>query len=690
MKQAMAPTEDPRWKDSERPGAPDLQAVAAAFPHLEVIELIGSGGMGAVFRARQPQLGRLVALKVIPATGRGASPAFADRFEREGRLLARLHHPNIVTIYDSGRAGDFFYLLMEHVDGVNLRQAMRAGRFSPRDALTIVPRICEALHYAHEEGVLHRDVKPENILLDSRGRVKLADFGIGKWTAGEGDGPAIEGTGEPLAPTLTQAGVALGTPRYMAPEQAADPQSVDHRADIYSLGVVFYELLTGELPPGEVARPSDRAAVDGRIDAIVRQALQRERELRQRSAEEMKTQIESVGATAPIAPRLKWRRLLTGLCFVLAAPFVWASGLMVYAWVRGYSVATTGAHLALFAFLVAVAIALTANGVTQMRVPKWSKREWLKLTVVSLALALPLAGLFWWIGRFDDSHAGGTSARRHDQRSTAIMASETKRREEATRAAQSAAHAAALASARARYEAVRQRYELGTVDQLELGRARRDIDVAEAGDDRLKAAEAEARWVHEKESLIRQKFEAGLVPQSEVDQAAQDRVAANAALFEQRAASRTRPERMDEATVSLIQWIQGAWAADFERSQREARIADHVQSDDERRRAQAMLEGFRATARSGADGMTWTITETEIASHHPTTGDRRGPYSVVGSRGNDSLEIETLDEGMIHRMLLVRDGDHMRLAQLTPAPDPSPIHVPAYFVRVPSAPVKNP
>ncbi|RYD25114.1 MAG: serine/threonine protein kinase, partial [Verrucomicrobiaceae bacterium] len=159
---------------------PPLSAVAAAFPHWEVLELIGRGGMGAVFRIRQPKLNRLAALKIISASLAERDPAFAGRFEREGELLARLHHPNIVNVHDSGRSGDFYYLLMEHVDGVNLRQAMRANRFTPQEALSVVPKICEALQYAHEEGVLHRDIKPENILLDSKGRVKLADFGIAK------------------------------------------------------------------------------------------------------------------------------------------------------------------------------------------------------------------------------------------------------------------------------------------------------------------------------------------------------------------------------------------------------------------------------------------------------------------------------------------------------------------------------
>jgi serine/threonine protein kinase len=288
MKQVVRPTRQP---EENRPSTPSLSELAVAFPQLEVLELIGHGGMGTVFRARQPNLGRLVALKVIPAAV-GMTNTFAERFEREGRLLARLHHPNIVTLYDAGRAGGFFYLLMEYVDGVNLRQAMRAGRFTPTQALGLVPQICDALQYAHEQGVLHRDIKPENILLDARGRVKLADFGIAKLAA------EVEAEAKPFGQIdtagLTQAGVALGTPRYMAPEQANDPQSVDNRADIYSLGVVFYELLTGELPPGAVVRPSEKAAVDRRVDAIVQQALERERELRQRSAQELKTQIAAV------------------------------------------------------------------------------------------------------------------------------------------------------------------------------------------------------------------------------------------------------------------------------------------------------------------------------------------------------------------------------------------------------------
>ena len=136
---------------------------------------------------------------------------------------------------------------MEYVDGVNLRQAMRAGRFTPEQALAVVPKICDALQFAHTEGILHRDIKPENILLDSKGRVKIADFGIARLI----DEKHAEAR-------LTASGGTLGTPHYMAPEQVERPSTVDHCADIYSLGVVFYEMLTGELPLGNFSHHRKR------------------------------------------------------------------------------------------------------------------------------------------------------------------------------------------------------------------------------------------------------------------------------------------------------------------------------------------------------------------------------------------------------------------------------------------------
>jgi tRNA A-37 threonylcarbamoyl transferase component Bud32 len=269
---------------------PSIPRIAAAFPQLEVLELIGRGGMGFVFKARQPHLDRFVALKLLPDK-LAKDAQFAERFNREGRVLAKLNHPNIVSVFDFGETGGFYYLLMEYVDGVNLRQAMRAGRFSPAEALSIVPKVCEALQYAHEQGILHRDIKPENILLDAKGRVKIADFGIAK-LVGE----------DQSSVTLTNTGAALGTPHYMAPEQLEKPSTVDHRADIYSLGVVFYEMLTGELPIGRFAAPSSKTPVGTSVDEVVFRTLEKDRERRFQSAGEMRTQVQDLGEGTGAAP----------------------------------------------------------------------------------------------------------------------------------------------------------------------------------------------------------------------------------------------------------------------------------------------------------------------------------------------------------------------------------------------------
>ncbi len=290
--------------DPGEPAAPlpafTPEELAPHFPQLEILDCLGRGGMGVVYRARQKSLNRLVALKLLPASLAERDAAFAGRFEREGQLLARLHHPNIVAVHDSGTAGGFFYLIMEYVDGVNLRQAMRARRFTPGQALAIVPRICDALQFAHDEGVLHRDIKPENILIDAKGRVKLADFGIAKLLGSDADPAVRESAGQAEVPGLTQSGTALGTPSYMSPEQRDTPADVDHRADIYSLGVVFYELLTGELPQGPLARPSEKSDADPRVDAIVQQAMQKERDRRQQSVGDVRTQVETItGSPTP-------------------------------------------------------------------------------------------------------------------------------------------------------------------------------------------------------------------------------------------------------------------------------------------------------------------------------------------------------------------------------------------------------
>lgn len=173
------------------------------------------------------------------------------------------------------------------MDGANLRQLVRSGELDSKAALAIVPQICDALQYAHDAGIVHRDIKPENILLDKSGRVKIADFGLAKLVKPQPDDFTLTGTKQ-----------VVGTPHYMAPEQFEHPTEVDHRADIYSVGVVIYEMLTGELPLGRFAPPSEKVQVDVRLDEIVLRALRKEPELRYQQVTEIKTGLEGVSSTS--------------------------------------------------------------------------------------------------------------------------------------------------------------------------------------------------------------------------------------------------------------------------------------------------------------------------------------------------------------------------------------------------------
>ncbi len=275
---------------------PPLPAdLAAHFPQLEIMELLGQGGMGMVYKARQSQLDRLVALKLLPIRD-SHDPAFAERFAREARALAKLNHPNIVSVHDFGQTGSYCYFIMEFVDGVNLRQMEQTQRLTPEQAIAIIPKICDALQYAHDEGVVHRDIKPGNILIDKKGRVKIADFGLAK-LLGKKEGDAH----------LTQSNVVMGTPHYMAPEQMNNPLTVDHRADIYSLGVVFYEMLTGELPIGRFAPPSQKVQMDVRLDEVVLRTLESEPARRYQHVSEVRSDVESIsGIMEKLPPAMRY------------------------------------------------------------------------------------------------------------------------------------------------------------------------------------------------------------------------------------------------------------------------------------------------------------------------------------------------------------------------------------------------
>jgi hypothetical protein len=271
--------------------------------------------MGVVYRARQVALDRPVALKILPVEV-GSDPSFSERFGREARALARLSHPRIVSVFDFGKQGKFYWFLMELVEGVNLRQAIRSGKLSAREALAIVGQVCEALGFAHDEGVVHRDIKPENVLLDRKGQIKIADFGLAKLLD-----PKLAEV------SLTGSGQLMGTPHYMAPEQFEKPLEVDRRADIYSLGVMFYEMLTGELPLGRFAPPSEKVQVDARLDRVVLKTLEKDPGKRYQSAGDLKTDVETVaragGGAGPGRGRFTGRRRVAiAIAILLLGGFV--------------------------------------------------------------------------------------------------------------------------------------------------------------------------------------------------------------------------------------------------------------------------------------------------------------------------------------------------------------------------------
>lgn len=251
---------------------PSPEEIADKFPQFEITECLGRGGMGVVYKARQKSLHRWVAIKIL-APEKVGDEKFAERFAREAQTLARLNHPNIVTVFDYGETDGLYYIVMEFIDGVNLRDLLHDGQMESTQALTIVPPICEALQYAHDKGIVHRDIKPENLLIDRDGRVKIADFGI--------------------ASLIGAIGEKSGTPPYMAPEQGTQTH-IDHRADIYALGAVLYEMLTGERPSSPLDLPSQKVQLDIRIDDIVLRALSKEPERRYRTANEFRSVVENV------------------------------------------------------------------------------------------------------------------------------------------------------------------------------------------------------------------------------------------------------------------------------------------------------------------------------------------------------------------------------------------------------------
>lgn len=268
---------------------PVLDEMQAMLPQYQFEFLLGRGGMGAVYKARQASLDRAVAIKVLPGDLIDDLDAnFAERFKNEARTMAKMNHPGIVKVYDFGetRTG-LLYIVMEFINGTDVSQMIRSQRkLPPEHALAITAHVCDALGYAHKNGVIHRDIKPANILMNQEGTVKVADFGLAKQS------DAARG--------LTKTNTAMGTPDFVAPEALAPGMVVDGRADLYAVGVMHYQMLTGEIPRGMWALPSEKVRCDPRHDQVVLKAMQTDRDQRYQDAMEIRRDLDVI-LTMPLA-----------------------------------------------------------------------------------------------------------------------------------------------------------------------------------------------------------------------------------------------------------------------------------------------------------------------------------------------------------------------------------------------------
>jgi serine/threonine protein kinase len=269
------------------PTAEELHAILQQY---EIVKMLGRGGMGAVYMGRQTALDRPVAIKILSAQLEESDLGFTERFKNEARAMGKLNHPAVVAVYEFGQhESGLLYIVMEFVDGTDVaRMIAKSGRLHTEHAMAITAHVCDALAYAHERGIIHRDIKPANIMVGYDGAVKVADFGLAKVSVG----------GQTLG--LTQSGMAMGTMHYMAPEALMLGTSVDHRADIYAVGVMLYQMLTGKLPQGMFKLPSLLVpGLDPRYDAIVRKALMEDRESRYQGIREMRAELDSI-LTQPV------------------------------------------------------------------------------------------------------------------------------------------------------------------------------------------------------------------------------------------------------------------------------------------------------------------------------------------------------------------------------------------------------
>jgi eukaryotic-like serine/threonine-protein kinase len=299
----------------------------------QILRVLGEGGMGAVYQARDQELDRMIALKVIRPELAG-NPAILQRFKQELILARHVTHKNVVRIFDLGESDGIKFITMEFVDGEDLRTLLkRQGKFSPKDAVHVIEQVCRALDAAHAEGVIHRDLKPQNIMRDKQGRIVVMDFGLARSLEGEG---------------MTQTGALVGTMEYMSPEQAVGGE-LDQRSDLFALGLIFYELLTGKVPykadtalASLMKRTQERAIPASQIDAsvpkvlstIVSRCLERDPKARYHSALEVLQQVEAWGLNPGISPSVVARMVPSSASRVLQISlpvpenrgWLWAAG----------------------------------------------------------------------------------------------------------------------------------------------------------------------------------------------------------------------------------------------------------------------------------------------------------------------------------------------------------------------------
>jgi serine/threonine protein kinase len=271
--------------DWQPPPASELEP---CLPGYRDFAFIDRGGMGAVYSAIQTSLERKVAIKILPPD-LGEDPLFVDIFHSEARLLARLQHPNIVAVHDFGRNElGYLYIVMEYVEGTSLLDILQKdGPIDPKRAIEIVIQVCEGIQYAHDRGVIHRDIKPTNILIDDRDSVRVADFGLAQHLH-----PA---SSTPSAPSSARM-LRIGTPIYAAPEQMRPGAVVDARADLYSLGVTLYEMLAGRLPSIPLQPPSKISSAPSLLDRVVLQAMDPDPARRPANAAKMAASLRSAAA----------------------------------------------------------------------------------------------------------------------------------------------------------------------------------------------------------------------------------------------------------------------------------------------------------------------------------------------------------------------------------------------------------